>query len=251
MKYTVLQLVQKTLSAIKEATVNDIDDTVTARDIVDICEDVYFKLVADNDWPNLRTTRQLDSLVDLTRPNYLVIPENVVKINEFKYENTAVTDPSRKFNDLTYMDPRDFIEQQIGLDTNLADVDVVEDLGGINYFINNDAAPTCWTSFDDEHIATNSYDSAIENTLHAEKSLCWVEEIPSFTRENDFIPELPVRLFPSMLAEVKSKASWYIKQRESAIDQNDSKTSKYHQYGKSQVTHAKNRRVRWGRRRNL
>ena len=68
--------------------------------------------------------------------------------------------------------------------------------------------PQFWTTFDDEYIVFDSYDSATNATLPSSKTLCQVYEEPSFgTAELDtFIPDLPHKAFPYLLSEAKSVA---------------------------------------------
>ena len=249
MKYTLLEMVQLTLSALGEAPVNELSDTTLAEDIAGIVRTEYNRLIADRDWKNLTRTIKLDSVADLTRPNYLKIPNDVTKVNLFKYEKSAVGDTKREFARIGYLDPLDFVEHIHERNTDDATVDLVEDFGGILLFIRNDREPEYWTSFDDRYIVTDSYNSAIEDTLHNEKSLALVEVAPPFRMEPDFIPDLQDRLFPALLSEVKAKAYFYKKQQTNNIDAVDAKTGKYHQYTKEGVTDGKIRRRRRGRHR--
>lgn len=248
-RYTLLEIVQSALGAAKGSNVNDIGDTTEAERVARFAKDEYYRMVADFDWKNLNTTIQLDGVTDSDYPNYLKVPEHVVKVNTFKYEKSEVTDATRRFQEVTYLHPQDFLDHIQGRDTSADNIITVTDFGGALLFIRNDIVPTYWTSFDDRYIVTDSFDSTIEDTLHKQKTQALVEQVTPFELKNDFIPPLQPRLFPAYVSAVKAKTFAYLKQTSSDIDEKDAAAGKFHQYGKEGVTDGKKRPKSQGRRR--
>jgi hypothetical protein len=95
----------------------------------------------------------------------------------------------------------------------------VTDLNGTPLFILNDAAPTYWTTFDDENIVFDSYDSEVGDTLLSAKSLAMVKYIPPWTSSDTFIPDMPDHMFSTYVAEVTAAAFTYWKQGQSVKDE--------------------------------
>ena len=91
-------------------------------------------------------------------------------------------------------------------------VDEILDFSGIKLLIQNDKAPDYWTTFDDDYIVFDSYDSAVDTTLIKGKTSCLAYIIPIFERSNESIPNLPAEAFPALIAEVKSTAFYDVKQ---------------------------------------
>ena len=85
--------------------------------------------------------------------------------------------------------------------TNLVVTDVA---GGTTLFIGKSTTPTYYTSFDDEHIVMDSYDSAVENTLQNSKTRAFGYVYPTFSLTDSFEPDLDDTMLPYMLAEAKS-----------------------------------------------
>ena len=69
-----------------------------------------------------------------------------------------------------------------------------------------------YTSFDDEYLVFNSYKSELENTLQSAASRAQGYRIPSWTMNDDFVPDLPEEAFPALLAEAKSTCFSRLKQ---------------------------------------
>lgn len=211
-KLTVLQMTQKILSSMDSDDVNSINDTVEAQQVVDVLEIVYFEIITSRVWPHLKQLDQLDGLSDSTKPNYMKLPENVSDTYWVKYDKQLVSDTRTKMLAVGYLPPDEFMEL---LDTRLSSAANVTSIAGFNsvpLLIKTDTAPTYWTSFDDEYIVFDSYDSDVDSTLQASKSQVYVYKEASWTSSNGFVPDLPSKNFPFLLAEAKSVCSLEIRQ---------------------------------------
>ena len=219
MKMTLLEVVQSVLSSMNSDNVNNVSDTIESSQVVDVAKDVYYELISYNDFPHLWKWQQLEAVGDITRPNYLKIPEAVQRMEAFKYNVTEDGDSNETIKEVTYLDPKDFIEKVHGRHTSESNVDIVTNENSVDMFIINDKAPDYWTSFDDEYIVTDSYNASEDVTLNGSKSSAWCRVIPSWTSSNTFTPDFPADFFPVYLAEVKSACHLYIKQQLSQKDE--------------------------------
>lgn len=212
-------MVQKILSSMDSDDVNSVSDTEEALQICDVIEDTYFHILSQKDWGFLKQTCTLDSLSDSTRPNYLRVPDAISQIEDLKYNITKAADTNESVKTLKYREPQEFVDMTLARNTGDADTQKVLTLNNTPIFIYNDRDPVFWTSFDDEHIVTDAFDSAEEATLIGSKALVHCMKIPTFDKNTDtFIPDLTDELFPVLLAESKRASHLYHKQSDSPVD---------------------------------
>jgi len=73
-------------------------------------------------------------------------------------------------------------------------------------------APTYYTSFDENYIVFDSYDSDVDTSLQNSKVQCYGKRYPTFTMSDAFTPDLPVQMFSYLLNEAKSTCFLTLKQ---------------------------------------
>lgn len=189
-------MVQDILNDMDSDSVNGIDDTTEASQVAQIVKTSYFKLVnSRDDWPFLRTLTTLTALADTSNPTKMQIPSSLNKVYWIKYNKKNVE----------YLPPADF--KHI-VDTRTEQSGVVNSSG---YIINAD--PSYWTSYDDDYIYFDSYDSDTDSTLQASKSAVYGIAVPSWTHSDGFTPTLPEKMFPILVADAKSTAFLVLKQQ--------------------------------------
>lgn len=219
MKLTLLEIVQSVLNSMDSDSVNNIDDTIESLQVADVAREVYYELMSYNDWEHLYEWRELEPLSDSNYPNFLRIPDDVGHMELFKYETTREEDDKRTFSFITYVSPKDFMTIVHNRGSNEDNILTIKNHNNVEMFIRNDRAPQYWTSFDDEHIVTDSYDSEVDSTLQSHKTSAWCRVTPKWDRVNTFIPDMPEEFFSAYLAEVKSTCHLYFKQQLSQKDE--------------------------------
>lgn len=217
-RLTLLELVQEVLSKMNHDSVNSITDTPESTQIAQEARTLYYDIMDRDDWPHLMKLRNLDALGDTSRPNFLKIPENVTRVDQVRYEITDSNDTSRKFIDICYLEPHEFMELLFTRRTENTNVITVSD-NGVDYFVIDDHHPMYWSTFDDEHLVFDSYDSAVDTTLQDSKSLVLAKEIPTWTQSDTFIPDMPDQMFSVFIAELTAAAFAYWKQGASIKDE--------------------------------
>ena len=246
MRMTLLEIVQSVLSSMDSDNVNSLDDTIESSQVADVAKEVYYGLMSYNDWDHLYQWRELEGLSDNTKPNFLKIPENVGHLEIFRYESTNANSNGITINEVTYYKPSDFIDRTNSRTTTEDNVEVITNDNGVKMFIRNDKAPEYWTSFDNVHIVTDSYDNTVDASLQASKSSAWCRVQPEWSKVDTFIPELPIEFFPSYLAEVKSTCHLYFKQQLSQKDEQIARRGLAHVRRKERFDQGSNR-VHYGR----
>jgi hypothetical protein len=208
--YTLLEIVQDVHNDLNLDITNSIGDTTESTRVAQIAKTVYFEFINRRDWPHLQKIGKLSSAASMTQKTSLLFPSNLSKIVWITYNRRKDTETRFKPEPLTYLYPDDFIQLANGLNSDAANVEEMEVGEDVRLLVRNDKAPEYWTSFDDEVIVLDSYDSAVESTVQGDNTQMLYYKIPTWTHEDDSVPDLPVEAFPGYLAEVKSVASFRI-----------------------------------------
>ena len=211
-KKTLLDLVQEILSEMNSDEVNSIGDTVEAMQVAQIIETTYENIMSDRLWTHTLNLFQLEASTTTSKPTHMRIQDNIIKTEWIKYNKATATDTLKKFSEVEYKAPEDFLILLNGRDNTSSTIDTVVDDSGIDLFIINDKAPTFYTSFDDEYLIFDSYDSGVESTLQKSKTMGYAYIEPAWSTTDTFIPDLPSKYFPYLLAEAKSTCFVSIKQ---------------------------------------
>lgn len=201
MQLTLLELVQNILNAMDSDEVNSIDDTVESQQVAEIIRETYYDFISQRDWPWLREEFKLTGLGDLTNPTKMLLPNNYSKLLYVRYNK----------KEISYMPPEEF---RLMLDMRVEQDGVVNSSG---FVLNHD--PVYFTSWDDEYLVFDAIDKSSDDTLIGNKSVCYGVKYPSFTLEDMFIPDLPDKVFPTLLADAKSTCFINFKQQANAKEE--------------------------------
>lgn len=202
MQKTLLQIVQDILNDMDSDSVNSITDSEEALQVAQIVRTSYEKLITSrDDWPFLRTLTTLTGLGDTSNPTKMRMPTSMSKVYWVKYNK----------NDVAYLSPKDFKDL---LDNRTEQSGVVNSSG---YIINAD--PSYWTTYDDDYIYFDGYDSDTDSTLQQSKSVVYGIVLPSWTVDDSFVPTLPEKMFPTLIADAKGTAFLDLKQQANAKEE--------------------------------
>jgi hypothetical protein len=195
-KQTLLEMTQNILAEMNSDEVNSISDTTEATSVASIIKQVYLDLSEEMDLPGERNLSALQPYSDLTKPNYLKIPDAVNNIIWLKYDIKTSNSGNSNYIDITYQDPGTFIKQISGRpSTDTTNYQIVKHSTNINLIIAKKIPPTYWTSFDDNTVVFDAYDINVDNTLQASKSMCLAEFNGVLDLADASVPALPENLF--------------------------------------------------------
>jgi hypothetical protein len=248
-KMTMLQMVQNILSAMNSDTVDTILATDESSQVAQHIEDVYAKMMTEKDWPHLQVLSQLVGLGDVTMPTRMQMPTDVTDINWIRYDSRVNSTAPRLMRDIKYLPPVEFIDRitNRALQTNV--VAYTDVLSNVVLHVYNDRAPIYWTSFDDDYIWFDAFDSSLEATLQQSKSIIHVIKEPVFNASDAFVPDLPSHMFPALLAAAKGTCFNYIKQQPAALEERDSRRQRVALQEKGRKEQQGNKRsIHYGRR---
>lgn len=201
MKMSLLDMVQDIMASMESDNIQSIDDTEESEIVARIVRESFFDLMAKREWPFLHALTSLTPYSDVNNPTKFYLGDTVNRVLWLKYNA----------EDVTYMEPRDYYEMIKARDTSLSNVDA-------NGYI-TDRDPLYWTTYDDLTVEMDSYDSAVDSTLQQSKLDAYCVVVPSWTHEDSFIPEMPEKMFATLLASAKAVAFSQVKQMQNPIQQ--------------------------------
>lgn len=210
-KKTLLDMVQNILNAMDSDEVNSIGDTVESLQVAEVVRETYDYITVGLDIPGRAGIITLNDSGDVSLPNYMTVPADVEKLEWLRYNGNAID----------YVTPSVFLETVLKRNSTDANITVVEKM-----YIYNDRDPTCYTSFDDDTVVFDAFDSDAGATLHESKTLCWGQKSPVFVMEDNFTPLLPVDMFPRLLAEAKAACFVNYKQVSNSTEERRARNQK-------------------------
>lgn len=233
-RMTLLEMTQNILSALDSDPVGSIDETVESEQVVEILKESYYDLMSSRQWPFLQTLTKLDGVGDTANPTKLRIPSNLNKVLWVKYNG----------KDQIYLTPDDFYAKIM---TRSSSAGVIDNKGfGLN------AGPSYYTSFDDEFFTFDSRDSTQDATLQQSKSDCFAIKQAVFELDDFWVPDIPEKFFPTLLAEAKAQAFVNLKQQANGREERKAQRGRVmlrNEAWKNELGEPKfNRKVNYGRR---
>lgn len=234
---TLLSMTQNILSAMDSDDVNSISDTEESWQVATCVQETYFDLFANRLIPENQTLLALTPGTDPDIPTWLIIPEGYNTIDFIQYDTLSLnqtSDPPPSalipgcYQDVKYLTPKEFLWHtnvlQVGQQPNTTSITIpIPNAGTLTYAIFTNTAPSYWTSFDDQNLYFDAYNSIVETTLTAEHCLAWGQQELVFPMEDTAVPNLDQNLFPTLLAEAKSVCFNNFKQSPNAKEEQRSK----------------------------
>lgn len=204
MKKSLIEIVQNILSDMDSEEVNSIGDSVEAMQVATIVETTFHNIIATRLVPEHKELIKLTAMSDSDYPTHFKYPDKVKETEKIWY-----ADSEGNYKEVTWSDPLDFLN---ATDCRRADyVEVLDKNAGTTLRILTTKDPEYFTSFDDEYIVMDSYDSAVDSTLQASKVRAYGTKYPTFELTDNYTPDLDDTMFPYLLAEAKSTAMSLLK----------------------------------------
>lgn len=212
-KQNLLKLTQDILGELVSDEVNSINDTPEAMVVAQIIRRVYLDISQEMDLPGERTVIALQPYSDPDFPTYLKIPELVSSVMWLKYDVRLATTANKAYTEICRMEPDQFVTYISGRpSTDTAHYKVVMYSPDVPLIVGTKAAPQYWTSFDDQTLVFDSYNSVVDSTLQASKSMAYVERTADMVLADTSIPPLPENLFPLLYNQALSRCTYALKE---------------------------------------
>lgn len=210
MKETLLEIVQEILSDMKSDEVNSITDTAEAESVARIVLSTFQSMLSNRNWPH---THQLVSLVgfaDNDLPTHVTVPSNLKELTSINYNNRKVGDARIYQQPVKWKENDDFLRWTNQNNSTKTNVKTVTDPTGVKLLVRNDLHPKYFTSFDDDTLVFDSYDSDVDTTIHEDQIQALGYVNPTMTFSDSWVPDLPEEAFSKLKEEAKSRASFRI-----------------------------------------
>lgn len=248
-KLTLLEMTQDILSDMDSDEVNSINDTPDSLQVVQIIKSTFYDIIdGKSTWPHLRTLLALDASGDTDIPTHMKLPTNIKSLELLKYNKVKAGETRTRWEDIQFLYPDEFLKKVASYNIDNANVQEVTDPSGVVFSIKNDVGPSYWTSFDDEWIVFNSFDSDVESALQQSKTQCVAYTTPSWTMDDSFTPDLPVEAFSRLLAESKTICFARLKQLADATSAGQSTRQRWAMSRSNRQTGERVRMPNYGRR---
>lgn len=249
-KPTLLEIVQEILSDMDSDVINSIDDTDEAGQVATIVKSTYDAMMSNRNWPHTRQVINLTASGDSLLPTHMYLAEEVKEMISVYYDKRKLGDTRLKYDPVHWREPDDFLRFTNMRDNDSADVDVIDDPSGIQLLIATNKAPSYYTSFDDDALVFDSYDSEVDSTLQASKTQARAYVMPELIIADDTTPDLPKEAFSALIEEAKSKAMFKLKQMQDIKAEQESGRQNRWLSRKSWRAHGGIRYPDYGRKRN-
>ena len=145
-KSTLIEIVQDIMNDMSSDEVNSISDTEESVQIAQIIKTTYFEMIDRRDWPHLSKFGVLDSVGDILKPTHLGTPDNMTRLDWFKYSKKRSGETRNRFQDMVYKHPDEFILETNNRNLDESNVIEITEFGGAKFQIKNDKQPTYYTS---------------------------------------------------------------------------------------------------------
>lgn len=212
MKYNLLEIVVDILNDMDGDFINSIDDTEEALQVAQIVKSTYQAMMSNRNWPHTARVINITPFANSLLPTHTTLPDNVKELISVYYDTKRNGETRLNYRQIKYLDPDDFLRLVNQRNNDDVNCDVIQDPSGVKLLIMTNKAPEYYTSFDDETMVFDSYDSSVDNTIQANKTQVRAYTIPTFEMSDDFIPDLPDEAFTALIEEAKSKAMFKLKQ---------------------------------------
>lgn len=232
--------------------VSDLDDTVESQQAANIAEIVFHEHINDLFYNSLsEDIIQLESLADSTKPNYLKIPTGVANIHQSTIRYNVVTgatgESTLRWKKIDYLHPEDFLDRIGGRSTNETNTTTVQDFSGVTFVVRTKSAPEFCTSFDQEYVVFDGYDSDVDSVLQQSKNHVRATLQKTFTKSNTYQIDLPEYHHPTYMQAVKSRFREYTMGEALASDLRKSEKGMIKARMKQRVGSYKLQKKRYGR----
>lgn len=212
MKMSLLEMVQDILSDMDSDEVNSHEDTAESVQVAQILRSTYYAMISNRNWPHTRKTVNLYPSGSVAKPTHMRVKENFKELCFINYDTAKATDTRKLYKKMKWLAPDEFLFVLNSRKSDESNIQTVVDDSGIELLIINDKAPEYYTSFNDEDLVFDSFDSDVEATLQQSKVQALAYVIPDWVVDDTFVPDLPPEAFTALLEEAKSRAMFKLKQ---------------------------------------
>lgn len=202
MSMNLQEMTERVAEFVNADKVDSIHDSDESYKIATIIKETFEEMILSKEIQTALELFHLQSSSNASAKTCLVLPDEALTIDIVKY-----THKDGKIYSPEYMEPMEFIDWTLGLDTTNEAVETVTDKEtGAVYNIRTDKDPSFYTIISGKYLIFDSYNSEFENTLQGRHCLCYGHTLPAFEMKDEFVPDLQEQQFPILLSRAKTAA---------------------------------------------
>jgi hypothetical protein len=216
---TLLEMTQEILEAMQSDIVDSIDDTSESQAVAHMIQQTYWDLFSLEDFPENWDFFQMTE-TDSTTPTVMLIPNNIRKVGWVKYNRYTADYTDPQWVEVQFRPLNWFLDTSLGLRTSQDDVQEFSYTFNDTdqpVFVMTNASPQWYTTPDQYTYMFNSYDSATEQYLHADRTMGYGMIEKDFTYADSSVPPLDNRQMSMLFNTAKSQAFVEIKQTQNSV----------------------------------
>lgn len=206
-------MVQDVLNDLDSDEVNSIDDTIEAQQVAQIIKSTYIAMMSNRNWPHQMKLLSFEASGDDALPTHVTLQQPVKEMVSVNYNKARDGETRRRYQPMRWLEPDDFLRHTNKRNSDEDNIDIIIDPSGVELLIRNDLPPTYYTSFNDNVLVFDSYDSSVDDTIQESKIQARAYVMNSWVHLDDAVPDLPDEAFTALLEEAKSRASLKLKQQ--------------------------------------
>lgn len=196
------EMTERVAEFVNASRVDSIHDTDESLKIATIIKETYEEMVLSKEIQTALELFQLQSASNDSAKTCLIIPDKALTLDIVKY-----THKDGRIYSPEYLEPMEFIDMSLGLDTTKDAVEtVVDSESNATYNIKNDKDPTYYTIMAGKYLVFDSYNKDFEDTLQGQHALVYGHTLPEFKLEDTFVPDLQEQQFPVLVSRAKTAA---------------------------------------------
>ncbi len=215
MKYTHLKATQEILRAMESDEINSISDTVESVSVAQLLEAVYYDLATELGLEEHDGFFELNASGDVAKPTLMTLPTNITRWDWIEYDIIDTGETYANHRRLEFVPIDEFVEMQNSLrgqTSGVGQMNVTSNGETFPIMYRSDKQPQYFTTYDDDNILFDSYDSSVDSTLQKSKTRCYGATYPTFTQSDAFIPDLHPTQFSYYINKAKLRAFAELKQ---------------------------------------
>lgn len=202
MSMNLQEMTERVAEFVNADKVDSIHDSDESYKIATIIKETFEEMILSKEIQTALELFHLQSSSNASAKTCLVLPDEALTIDIVKY-----THKDGKIYSPEYMEPMEFIDWTLGMDTTKEVVETVTDKEtGSVYNIRTDKDPSFYTIISGKYLIFDSYNSDFENTLQGRHCLCYGHTLPAFEMKDEFVPDLQEQQFPILLSRAKTAA---------------------------------------------
>lgn len=221
---TLLEVVQSALAATGGDSVSSISESPEAEDMALIARDVFNDIQTWEEWPHQNKLATTEVPSDPSAPTVVRLKDDVRFIHKVQYLEECGNSDREEFTTLCYVEPELFLDHSdtlmnhehsqkvtgYGIDPSTFVV-----VGTCNH-------PKHYTTFDDEHLIFDSYNSDVDGFISNYKTRVMASVIPEFDLDDSYEIAVPIHMMGLYMSQVRVAAFYYLNQVNNPLDGNKS-----------------------------